>query len=350
MLSDKVGMSASSEFENDAEKSLFETVRCNYLIEPVQITRIYAGHGSRNWVVRSQNKSFFVKEFMSPEDLEKGEISIKVAMHCIDRGILSPSIVSNLRGQNITRAGDCGLTIFDYIEGDLKQDKFSERLMSESGANLADTHRALSTYSTPGEDETSEWLATDPADICVNVEDLLSRISDLPRMNEFDDISFRLLNERKRQLERYSELKSPIGDLTRSIIHGDYGQKNLIIDNDSRMWVIDFGDASIFLPAYELGRAAFPPENFEHKDWLRRGLSMVKSYGQNGFLSRQDLIFCARAWLVQLLQSVYGVKQHYITPHELQEDLDLFWIRRGKATAALFENLALVEESIAKIV
>ncbi|NCE90232.1 phosphotransferase enzyme family protein [Pseudomonas sp. L13] len=325
-------------------------IRQHYAIEALCIKRIYAGLGSRNWAIETAGESFFVKEFLSVEDTERGKISIEVTTHCIENGIISPAIKTNIDDEKVTELEEGGLAVFSFIRANEQVDKFSEDLMGAEGLNLADTHLALSSFPRPGEDETGEWLETSVAEIIETVEDLLGEIRQLEKRSEFDDISYDLLEDRKAQLQQYSVLIEPIKSLSKGVIHGDYGQKNIIVDEAGQLWVIDFGDAGVFFPSYELGRAAFPPENFDHDDWLARGLAMIKSYASRGFLQRNDLIFCARAWLVQLLQSVYGVKQHYLKPHELQHDLDLFWLRRGKATAALFKSLEEVEASIARIV
>ena len=318
----------------------------HYSLDIRQIRRIFAGLGSRNWIIETPQASYFVKEFLSDEDALKGKRSIEVAAHCIACGIASPATIANRAGEHLTHLEDSGLALFTYVSADERIDKFSVEMMAAAGLNLADTHLALSCYPTPGDDETDEWLNTDVTEIAETVDEILLEIYKLEQPGKFDKTSLRLLQDRKSQLASYATLIEPLRDLTRNVIHGDYGQKNLIVDHKKGLWVIDFGSANIFLPAYELGRAAFPPENFEHDDWLVCGLSMIKSYASRGVLTRQDLIYSARAWLVQLLQSVYGVKQHYLKPHELQEDLDLFWLRRGKATATLFESLEHVEASI----
>lgn len=321
----------------------------HYSLDVKQIRRIFAGLGSRNWVIETAQASYFVKEFLSEEDALKGKRSIEVATHCIGRGIASPSTIANRVGETLTHLEDSGLALFTFVPGNERIDKFSVEMMTVAGLNLADTHLALSSYPTPGDDETDEWLDTDVTEITETVDEILAEIDKLERPGTFDTTSLHLLQDRKSQLASYGELIKPLRSLTRNVIHGDYGQKNLIVDHDKHLWVIDFGSADIFLPAYELGRAAFPPENFDHDDWLIRGLSLIKSYASREVLPRQDLIYSARAWLVQLLQSVYGVKQHYLKPHELQEDLDLFWLRRGKATATLFESLKHVEDSIERM-
>ncbi|MFE9801569.1 hypothetical protein ACFYP6_22335 [Streptomyces goshikiensis] len=54
--------------------------------------------------------------------------------------------------------------------------------------------------------------------------------------------------------------------------------------------------------------------------------------------------------LLQLMTSLYGVKQHYLKPGLLQEDLDQFWLLRHAASQRLPENLPNVESALAQAV
>lgn len=347
MTNDKINQTVQPAPEAEAVAESVKQLICeHYSLDVQRIRRIFAGLGSRNWVIDTPQACYFVKEFLSAEDALKGKRSIEVATHCIGCGIASPATLANRAGEHMTLLEDAGLALFMFIPSDGHIDTFSMELMAAAGLNLAEIHLALSRYPSPGDDETDEWLDTDVTEILETVDEILLEVDKLEQPEAFDETSRRLLQDRKIQLADYTTLVAPLRGLTRSAIHGDYGQKNLIVDCKKRLWVIDFGVADIFLPAYELGRAAFPPENFEHADWLERGLSMIESYASRGMLTKNDLIYSARAWLVQLLQSVYGVKQHYLKPHELQKDLDLFWLRRGKATAMLFDSLDSVERSI----
>lgn len=343
-------MQLSNLQSNSEGLSVLELIRENFLLKVQGIRRIYAGLGSRNWAVDAPNGSYFVKEFLSYEDAQRGKVSIDVATHCRTRGIASPSVLVNNDNETVTVHEGGGIALFTFIHSNERIDKFSKNYMTLMGDNLAATHLALSSYPYPGKDKTSKWLGTEVVGIVAIVDELLGKIRQLKQRSEFDNISNKLLEDRKSQLQQYANLMEPIKTLSKGVIHGDYGQKNIIVDDAEQIWLIDFADAEVFFPAYELGRAAFPPENFEHPDWLERGLKMIESYASRNVLTRNDLIFCARSWLVQLLQSVYGVKQHYLNPHELQDDLDKFWLRRGKATAILFESLEKVERAIARIV
>lgn len=79
-------------------------------------------------------------------------------------------------------------------------------------------------------------------------------------------------------------------------------------------------------------------------------MNLVTAYlDANPRLPAADVIACARVALLQLMTSLYGVKQHYLKPGLLQDDLDQFWLLRHAAAQRLLENLADVETALAQV-
>ena len=62
-----------------------------------------------------------------------------------------------------------------------------------------------------------------------------------------------------------------------------------------------------------------------------------------------DIRACARVALLQLLGSLYGVKQHYLKPGLFPHDLDKFWLLRHRTASTLLEHLADTDELLAEI-
>lgn len=58
---------------------------------------------------------------------------------------------------------------------------------------------------------------------------------------------------------------------------------------------------------------------------------------------------CGRVALLQLLGSLYGVKQHYPEPGLLQDDLDAFWLLRHRAARALLDHLNETDSMLADL-
>lgn len=88
------------------------------------------------------------------------------------------------------------------------------------------------------------------------------------------------------------------------------------------------------------------------RNWSLRtseGRFFVKEYCRAHRVSVHDIGFAPHVWLVQLIRSMYGVKQHYTRPVELQESLDRFWVQRAHAARTLFANLATVQETLKSV-
>ncbi|MCZ1012163.1 hypothetical protein O1L68_41370 [Streptomyces lydicus] len=103
-----------------------------------------------------------------------------------------------------------------------------------------------------------------------------------------------------------------------------------------------------FLVSYELGRIAFDPRTVVlDEDWIASGVNLVGAYLEsNPHLPAADVTACGRVALLQLMTSLYGVKQHYLAPGLLQEDLDGFWRLRHAAAQRLLAALGDVENAL----
>jgi hypothetical protein len=104
---------------------------------------------------------------------------------------------------------------------------------------------------------------------------------------------------------------------------------------------LDFRPPDPFLVAYELGRIAYDPRTVTlARDWQDDASALISAYQrENSQAAPGDITFSARAALIQLLTSPYGVKNHYLRPGLLQHDLDAFWLLWHRAATALLENL-----------
>ncbi|MEJ8654784.1 hypothetical protein WKI65_43800 [Streptomyces sp. MS1.AVA.3] len=139
--------------------------------------------------------------------------------------------------------------------------------------------------------------------------------------------------------------------LTCQVLHGDYSAVNLLFDGDTLTAVLDFLPPAPFLVAYEVGRIAFDPRTVVlNNDWIAAGVNLVGAYlDTNPHLPAADVTACARVALLQLMTSLYGVKQHYLKPGLIQQDLDQFWLLRHAAASRLLGNLDDVENALAQV-
>ena len=134
-------------------------------------------------------------------------------------------------------------------------------------------------------------------------------------------------------LGRIPALLDGLPALTTQVLHGDYSPVNLLFDGDALTAVTDFRPPDPFLIAYDLGRMAFYPNTVTSSpDWPGAARTLIAAYLEaSPPATADDIRCCARVALLQLLTSLYGVKQHYLKPGLLQDDLDHFWLLRHRA-------------------
>ncbi|MFD1501337.1 phosphotransferase, partial [Streptosporangium lutulentum] len=138
-------------------------------------------------------------------------------------------------------------------------------------------------------------------------------------------------------------------DLTVQVVHGDYSPVNLLFVGERLSAVLDFRPPDPFLLAYDLGRMAFYPNSVTgDADWLGAAATLIGAYRQeHPAVAAADVRTCGRVALLQLLKSLYGVRQHYLKPGVFQDDLDAFWLLRHRAVSVLPADLAATDTLLA---
>ena len=122
--------------------------------------------------------------------------------------------------------------------------------------------------------------------------------------------------------------------------------------NDVLAAVLDFRPPDPFLIAYEIGRVALYPQTVVlADDWLPSACGLLTAYQEEQTaVEPNDLVYSARIWLIHLMRSLYGVKEHYLEPVRLQADLDVFWIQHDASARILYDRLAEIEDAFRGVV
>ncbi|GGO07806.1 hypothetical protein GCM10010116_15730 [Microbispora rosea subsp. aerata] len=143
-------------------------------------------------------------------------------------------------------------------------------------------------------------------------------------------------------LPRIPELLADLSrGLTTQVLHGDFSPVNLLFTGDALSAVLDFRPPEPFLLSYDLGRMAFYPNTVTgDPHWQDAARTFVTAYrAANPAVPAADIRACGRVALLQLLGSLYGVKQHYLKPGLFQDDLDEFWLMRHRAADIMLRHL-----------
>ena len=332
-----------------------DTLRRRYGLHNAQISRIQIGQGTKNYRAVLSNNVVFVKRYLPGTDIDEERGGIRLSELAAQAGIPVASIIPNKNGEWIDLTSDLPMSVWEWVEGSVKY-KLCDEGYAEIGHALGVIHRTfakLPESSLPAE-KTIAWRQ-------VSVSKLNSRLSNLRALveqkvasgneDDFDRNAKKELAERQLQLLELPNLLTDLPSLTSQVLHGDYSLANLLFNRSQISAVLDFRPPSPFMIAYELGRIAFDPRTVNNNtDWLRAADKLTRAYlEQNPCVPQNDIVYSGRVAMIQLLKSLYGVKQHYVAPGLLQYDLDEFWRMRHRAVKRLVKNTLHVDEMLRSI-
>ncbi|GIH71708.1 phosphotransferase enzyme family protein [Sphaerimonospora thailandensis] len=301
----------------------------------------------------AEGRRVFVKNYTCGSDLAAEEEAIAQTRLAGDHGVPVAAIVPSVTGELITRRGDTAVSVWEWLPGHSVESGFNAVQQVATGRMLGRVHRAFAghptgTHPSPRVDR---WLNPDLDKCDATIDTLLALIKDRTEQEPFDRQAADTLTERRTQLLRLPSLITALPPLHAQVLHGDYSPKNLLFHGNAITAVVDFGPAEPFLTSYELGRIAFDPRSVAlGEDWIASGMALVAAYlEENPHLPAADITSCARVALIQLMVSLYGVKEHYLKPGLIQDDLDRFWLLRHRAATRLLDHLDEVEEALASV-
>lgn len=333
----------------DKQDEILACIARHYSLRPLSMTRIYEGCGTRNWSLRTAEGRFFVKEYPAQTRVAEERQALELSIYARDCAIPTPMVIATRSDDLICASGDAMFALFEWADGCTAKRSLSPEQMAQAGQVLGDVHRHYSTIESRLPPETSRWLEFDAADKLSEVERYAEIIRGKPGRDDFDRKTLPLLIERKRLVREVPRILQALPNLTTQVIHNDYGLPNVMFKDGRVSAVVDFQPPRPFLIAYEVGRIAFGPENFTSSDWMEKASALIREYCGTHRVAVHDICFAPHVWLVQLIRSMYGVKQHYTRPVELQDALDRFWFQRAHAARTLFANLATVQETLKSV-
>ncbi|MFJ4689477.1 phosphotransferase enzyme family protein [Streptomyces sp. NPDC088789] len=327
-----------------------------YGLHEVRLTRLPAGQNTINHRATSGDETLFVKHYLPGTDLAAERAAIGQSRLAGEHGVPVASPRTTRTGETIATAGDLALSVWEWAPGHIVQDGLTPGQQEAAGRALGRIHTAFADHPSGAAGGESRRLAkwrTDPsAKLTGTVDQLLGIIADRPTPDAFDTEAERTLTERRNALARLPELIAGLPDgLTTQVLHGDYAVVNLLFEDDGTLIaVLDFLPPAPELVAYEVGRIAFDPRTVVHDpDWISAGVRLIDAYQQaNPQHTAADVTGCARVALLQLVTSLYGVKDHYLKPGLIQDDLDQFWLLRHEAATRLLDRLPDVEQALAE--
>lgn len=348
-------MSQPSSEQNPAESTeqIAAVLADTYGLSGVELNRVPAGQVTINYRAQAQGQRLFIKQYTAEADMTAETDAILQTQWAGEHGVPVAAIVPSTTGEAISHHSGIALSVWEWVPGNTVDTGLSSQQQTAAGKVLGRIHRAFASHpvnalSSP---RLEQWHNPDLAKINATIDHLLKVLDKRTTHDSFDKKAEETLVERRTMLRHVSGLLDGLPPLACQVLHGDYSAVNLLFDGDELTAVVDFRPPEPFLTGYELGRIAFDPRTVVFNDnWIASGVDLITAYlEENPNLAVADIQACARIALIQLIVSLYGVKQHYLTPGLLQNDLDAFWLLRHRAAQRLLGSLDEVESALKTI-
>ena len=238
---------------------LADAVTTHYHREVRSIARIAKGMGTTNWLVRTSAGDYFLKQYRSSADIAGEAAALELSQAARAAGVPAPLVIPCVTGELLWRRGDLALALFEYFPDATSGVALSCAEMAQAGQTLGRLHTCLRGRSGL-RDTAGEWLALDLHRKRAAFGRYLPTIERREEQDAFDRRTAPLLHRRLVLLPRAAALLGELPPLARQVVHGDYSLWNVLFRNGELAAVVDFRPPERFLPAFEIGRAALPPE------------------------------------------------------------------------------------------
>ncbi len=310
------------------------------------LAQLPIGQGTVNYRATCTDGDVFVKNYQAGTDLAGEEGAIELSELAHRHGIPGATVLRNRDGRTIDATTALAVSVWEWMPGRVVTE-LNTLQCEQAGQALGRIHAlfaSLPASSAPAP-EVDQWRHVDIGDLTSTIDRLLeiidSKTADgIP--DAFDAEARRTLTERHEMVPRIPGLLADLPkDLAVQVVHGDYSPVNLLFVCDELSAVLDFRPPNPFLVAYDLGRMAFYPNTVTgDPHWLEAARTLIAGYlTANPAVADIDIRACGRVALLQLLRSLYGVKQHYLKPGLFQDDLDEFWLLRHNAVDVMLRHL-----------
>ncbi|WP_326821520.1 phosphotransferase enzyme family protein [Streptosporangium sp. NBC_01756] len=321
------------------------------------VTQLPIGQGTTNFrVVCDDGQEAFVKNYPGGTDLDAEREAIALSARALEAGIPGAQVLPNQDGDVIDTSSLLAVSVWEWMTGQVVT-RLSQPQLAAAGNALGRIHAAFTDVpagaATGTVSTAQQWRDVDLEGLTATVDQLLEIIAERVEAgasDAFDVEAQRTLLERRGQLVRIPELLADLPEeLTAQVVHGDFSPVNLLFEGETLSAVLDYRPPSPFLVAYDLGRMAFYPNMVAAgSDWFAAAATLIIAYRQaHPAVAAVDVQACGRVALLQLLKSLYGVRQHYLKPGLFQDDLDDFWLLRHRAVRVLLSELTATDTLLA---
>jgi len=335
-----------------SQQRVLDAVSHHYGMDAIGADRLSRGEGGFNFRVKTSGQHYFVKFHRQPLNVDAELAAVQLTCTAAAAGVPTATIVPTRDGQLVAVDDDRLLTAWEWVEADPGNDGMTLQQAGNAGEVLGLIHREFAYHPVSCEPslELPRWMGRTAKSVRIRIDRLHAHLASLPRTappDPFDEVAALTLAERSTDLAHLSPLITALPRLTTQVLHGDFSPINLLFNGPHVATVVDFQPPTPFLIAYELGRLAFFPGLLRSHDWLAGAHSVLSGYLRtNAQVAPTDIRACGRVALIQLLTSLYGVEQHYLSPGMFPDRLDRFWIRRHRMARTLLDSLDITDRML----
>lgn len=327
-----------------------------YGLRSCALTYLPIGQGTINFrAVRHDGREVFVKNYPPGTDLAAERAGIGLSMRALRAGIPAAPVLPNTDGEVLDSSTDLPVSVWQWMPGQVAL-RMSPAQLGAAGTELGRIHALFAELPATSTRAVEQWRTVDVDGLAVTIDHLLDIIAARIRdgaADAFDLQAQRTLRDRHDVLNSIPALLAELPDnLTVQVLHGDFSPVNLLFTGEALSAVLDFRPPDPpFLLAYDLGRVAFYPNTVATDPaWPQAAAALISAYRQaNPDVPDLDIRACGRVALLQLLTSLYGVRQHYLKPGLFQDDLDEFWLLRQRTASVLLSDLAITDALLSDV-
>lgn len=238
--------SESARQSNDgsgAARRLADALKRHYRCEAHSIARIARGMGTTNWLVRTSEADYFLKQYPPSADIAGETAALELSQEARAAGLPVPLVIPSAAGELLWSERDLTLALFEHVPDTTSGIALSRSEMAQAGHALGRLHACL--RDRPARrDAVAEWLALDAGRKRPAFERYLRVIEKREEQDEFDRRTVSPLRRRLALLPRAASLLASLPPLARQVVHGDYSLWNILFRGASwsRSWT--FGHPS----------------------------------------------------------------------------------------------------------
>ena len=146
--------------EAGTSRRLANALKRHYRCEVRSIARIAKGMGTTNWLVRTSEADYFLKQYPPSADIAGEAVALRLTQEVRGAGLPVPLVIPSAAGELLWSAGDLALALFEHCPDTTSGIVLTRSEMAQAGHTLGRLHACL--RDRPAcRDAAGAWLALD---------------------------------------------------------------------------------------------------------------------------------------------------------------------------------------------